>query len=378
MKLAIDARALTTHPTGVGHYLLAAVNVWSEAEPGFEFMLLGHKPLHPAAAAALAQRSNVQYHCCPAPWLPGNGLWWLTTHFAQVAQERGAQVLWGPAGVLPPLRHYGMRTLLTVHDLVYLTLPGTMSLRSRIAYSLLSGRSIRQADSLWAVSNYTASEIKRHYPHRRAQDILVGSGLNPLRARRTLSEGDIATVRTKYGLTDRSILFVGTLEPRKNLRFLLSLMPALAARGYTLIVVGCSGWGHNNIADSLRAPDFPTGAVLFCNYVPDEELQALYQSAALFVSTSLMEGFGLPQLEAMAAGCPVVAAANSALIEVVGDGGLLVQGWAAKGWITAIESALSCRAELVANALARSRDQGMAQACSQISASWRDLEARPA
>jgi glycosyltransferase involved in cell wall biosynthesis len=341
VRIAVDARSLTTQPTGVGHYLLAAVNVWSQLTPEIRFTLLAHKPLHAAVPALLASRDNIHYQCCPAPRLADNGLWWLATHFEPAARTAGADVLWGASGLLPPLSAPGTtspRRLLTVHDLAYRSLPWTLSRRNRIAYGLLAGRSIRTAATLWAVSEHTASEVRRHYPRRRTAAIVVGSGLNPLRAAASPSAAALEAVRTRHRIGARTLLFVGTLEPRKNLRHLLTLMPALAQRGYRLLVVGCGGWGDSGVADVVQRGDFPRDAVAFCDYVDEAELRALYRLATVFVSPSLLEGFGLPLLEAMDAGCPVVAAANSAMPQVVGEGGMVVAGWNPADWIDAIDA----------------------------------------
>lgn len=364
MKLAIDARSLSTRPTGVGQYLMAAVNVWSDLQPDWQFELVSHKPLHAAAESAVVWRPNVRFHHAPPPRLASNGLWWLLSHFDTFARQLGADLLWGASGVLPRWRR--LPALLTVHDLVYRSLPGTMSWRSRIAYSLLTGSAIRTADWLWCVSEFTATTLAHHYPRRRCQQIVVGSGLNPVRAAAPSAQR-IEDVRQRYAIHDRTLLFVGTLEPRKNLRFLLQLMPRLAAQGFKLLVVGCAGWGKTALADELRAPDFPHEAVHFCDYVPDDDLQALYRAVALFVSTSLMEGFGLPQLEAMSAGLPVVAAANSALPEVVGQGGVLVEGWEAAVWVEAINRAWHDREMLRGKALAAAARHSMTPACAALS-----------
>lgn len=364
MKLAIDARSLSTRPSGVGHYLMAAVNIWSELQPDWTFELLSHRPLHDAALAALRRRSNVLFHQMPTRWLSGNGLWWLLTGYEAAALLLNADALWGAGGVLPKWRR--LPALLTVHDLVYLSLPQTMSWRSRIAYTALAGSAIRSADWLWCVSAFTAGEVRRHYPKRRSNAITIGSGLNPVRARPP-TDAEIATVRQRYALNERVLLFVGTVEPRKNLCFLLGLMRKLAPLGFKLIVVGCSGWGRTDLAAQIHSRGFPTDAVHFCDFLPDQEIAALYRAASLFVSTSLMEGFGLPQLEAMAAGLPVVAAANSALPEVVGDGGVLVHGWSEATWVDAILQATSNRPALQARALIASRLHAMAPACAALS-----------
>jgi glycosyltransferase involved in cell wall biosynthesis len=278
MRLAIDARSLSTRPTGVGQYLMAAVNVWSELRADWSFELLSHRPLHDGARAALQWRPNVRFHQKPTKRLAGNGLWWLTAGFEPAASELGADALWGASGVLPWRRR--LPALLTVHDLVYRSLPETMSWRSRIAYSLFAGPAIQEAEVIWCVSQFTAAEVRRYYPHRRSESMAIGSGLNPLRAAQP-SEDEVAAVQERYRLQDGpTLLFVGTLEPRKNLGFLLDLMPRLAPLGFRLIVVGCSGWGRSGVAARIEARDFPRQAVHFCDYVSDAELRALYRAAS--------------------------------------------------------------------------------------------------
>ena len=200
LRIAVDARALTARPVGVGHFLMAAVNVWSQQRPEVDFMLLAHKPLHPQAAEALREAPNVRFYECPAALMPTNGLWWLLCAFARQARRLGATHLWGPIGVLPPTGTRGLITLLTVHDLVFRSLPWTMSVRSRIGYSLFASRSIRRAGLIWAVSAFTAREIERYYPRRRSERIVVGSGLNPLRAQAALTPQQIADVAARYGV----------------------------------------------------------------------------------------------------------------------------------------------------------------------------------
>lgn len=337
MKLAIDARCLTTSPTGVGHFLLAAINVWSEKRPDVDFLLLAHKSLHEYAASFLIKSKNVEFIECPLSLLSDNGLLWMLVRFPRVAKNCGATHIWGPAGQLPMFGLKKFVTLVTVHDLFYYTLPGTLSARTRIASFLMAGRTIKKAKHIWSVSNYTADEIKRHYPNRFCKDIIIGSGLNPLRVGRSLDQELQVILADRYRVTDRTLLFVGTLEPRKNLAFLLNLMPALSTFGWRLLVVGCSGWGKSKVASIISAEHYPKNSVFFCDYVPDDDLLFLFRSVDFFISTALMEGFGLPHLEAMAAGCPVIAPSNSAVVEVVGDAGCLVEGWCPDAWVTAIE-----------------------------------------
>jgi glycosyltransferase involved in cell wall biosynthesis len=152
-----------------------------------------------------------------------------------------------------------------------------------------------------------------------------------------------AQLCSKYGVIEPFILFVGTLEPRKNLDFMMKLIPQLAAAGLTLLVVGAKGWGRSNIAEIVQQPGFPADKVIFTGFVPTTDLVRLYNLAAVYVSTSLNEGFGLPQLEAMNCGCPVVSSHNSAMIEVVDGAGRTVKGWDVATWCDTILSVYNNR-----------------------------------
>lgn len=151
-----------------------------------------------------------------------------------------------------------------------------------------------------------------------------------------MSEEQRKSILIKYGVSEKFLLFVGTVEPRKNLDFMLELMPGLAQAGFSLLVVGAKGWGRNRIVTTLQRDGFPTDRVIMAGYVPSEDLVKLYNMAAVYVSTSLNEGFGLPQLEEMHCGCPVVSPHNSAMIEVVAGAGRTVEGWVIGTWQNAI------------------------------------------
>jgi glycosyltransferase involved in cell wall biosynthesis len=366
MKIAIDARCLTTPPTGIGHYLLAAVNVCAQLAPDAQWVLMAHRPMHPEVQALLTTSKNVTWIHSESNLYSRNGLLWLICGFAPMARKLGATHVWGAAGMLPRWGMGQMVRLLTVHDLVYKTHAWTMSNKSRLACAALSDASIRHADLLWCVSQFTRSEVNRFFPVRQNRPGVSGSGLNPLRVGASVNPCELMNeVRTRYAVTPRTLLFVGTLEPRKNLSFLLSLMPALAQKGCRLLVVGCQGWGNLSLENILQAPDFPRDQVVFCDYVTDAQLIALYRCVGALVTTSLMEGFGLPLLEAMTEGCPVVAPDLSAMPEVVLDGGVLLAGWDQTQWTDAITHVLEHR-QFVGQAAQRAAEShSMTQVCQQ-------------
>jgi glycosyltransferase involved in cell wall biosynthesis len=233
-----------------------------------------------------------------------------------------------------------MKLVLYVHDLVYKKYRNTMQFITRLQMQLFFESSLRRADILWFNSSYTEHEFIHHFPNIAQSTLLfTGAGINPGFLQR-IAQPAIRTnpFYRKTGVRKDYLLFVGTVEPRKNLAFLLRLFKTLEQGKYQLVIAGDPGWGdmRKHIDQILAEKDYPLDSVHFIGYVTDDELIALYRDATLFISTSLNEGLGLPQLEAMACGCPVIAAHNSAMIEVVQGAGITVKGWDTGDWQKAI------------------------------------------
>lgn len=334
LSIAIDGRNLMHSPGGSATYLICALNELSARQPGWTFHLLTNRPLHPECERLIVKRSNVHFSCRSFTKI---GLVWYCTQLYFILKELKPDFFWAPATLLPPLLPAGIRTMVTVNDMVPKDFPETMSRLNRWYSLLLFDRSIQTADVLLAISDYTASEVKRRYPGRRAQQVAVGCGVDQSRYRPIELSGEQRDeLCRKYGIARPYILFVGTLEPRKNLEFLLKLAPQLAESGFSILIVGARGWGSTSLAAHVNQPGFPADKVVFAGYVPTDDLVMLYNCAAVYVSTSLNEGFGLPQLEAMNCGCPVVSPHNSAMIEVVEGAGETVPGWEQDQWCRTI------------------------------------------
>src|SRR5262249_32332060 len=210
------------------------------------------------------------------------------------------------------------------HDLVPLRLPGLVPARHRWAVRCLLGGALRRADRVIAVSETTRGEGLTRYRLPAERVVVVPEAAAPHFAPPTPSAQ--AAARARYGLSRPYVLFVGFLEPKKNLGALLEAVARLCRAGTwgdtELIVVGAPGWGPDPVrrAHALGL----ASAVRFVGAVPDGDLPALYGGALAFAFPSLWEGFGLPALEAMAAGAPVVASNRGALPEVTAGAALLV------------------------------------------------------
>jgi len=226
--------------------------------------------------------------------------------------------------VLPPVLP-ATRTLLTVHDLSFLRVPDTAIPALRDYLKAVVPRSVARADHILATSIATQHDLQALYDCPASKITVLYSGVDscfqPIH-----DPAKLAAVQQKYGLQGKDFLLsVGTLQPRKNYSRVIRALETLAREGIVLhyAIAGGRGWMEAELHDSIARSGLQ-GRVQLLGLVDDADLPALYCSARLFIMPSLYEGFGLPLLEAMACGCPVITSNCSSLPEVVGDAGILV------------------------------------------------------
>jgi glycosyltransferase involved in cell wall biosynthesis len=233
-------------------------------------------------------------------------------------------LLFVPAHVLPVI--HPRRSVVTVHDLGYLSYPEAHRAGDRRYLDWSTRWNARQATAVLADSEATKADLVRAYgvDGRKVHVVCLGRDetLAPQR-----DAGRLAAVRERYGIAGRYLLYVGTLQPRKNLARIIAAFARLAGNpaldGVQLVLAGKKGWLYQDLfAQVMRAG--LAGRVLFPGYIADEDLPALLSGALGFVFPSLYEGFGIPVLEAGACGVAVITSNTSSLPEVAGDAALLV------------------------------------------------------
>jgi glycosyltransferase involved in cell wall biosynthesis len=285
-------------------------------------------------------------------------------------------LFYSPDFVLPPVLR--ARTLLTVHDLSFVRHPQTADPHLYRYLNVAVPRSVRRADHILADSQNTAHDLTELWDVPSGKISVLYPGVES-RFRPVTDAAELDRVRNRYDLPQHFIFTVGTLQPRKNyerlIRAFSQLRVATKDHSHRLVVAGGKGWLYESIFDSVRELGLEE-RVLFPGFVDDEDLPALYTLADLFAFPSLYEGFGLPVLEAMACGTPVICSEASSLPEVAGDATLLVDPLDMEGWTQAMRQALNdeeLRRSLVARGLAQARGFSWERAARELQRLCRSL-----
>jgi glycosyltransferase involved in cell wall biosynthesis len=249
----------------------------------------------------------------------------------------------------------------TIHDLSFEHLPATFKRRSWMQMRLTVRRTVRAAAHVIASSEYTRRDIVETYRIAEERTSVVPLAAAP-RFAPVRDEKELRRVRQAYGITSDYILAVGSIQPRKNLTRLIEAYAGLRRQRAhdklpPLVIAGKRAWLFE---ETLRAVERcgVGDAVKFTGYVPEADLPALYSGARCFVYPSFFEGFGLPPLEAMRCGTPIVAGDRTSLPEVVGDAGLLVNPFDTEAIAAAITRLIddqNLRTTLSERGLARAR-----------------------
>lgn len=315
MRIGIDAsRTAVSHRTGTEYYSLRLINELLAQDQEDDFVLYFRSP--PSAIDfAFGDRAKARVIPFPRLWTHARLSWEMLT--------RPPDLLFVPAHVLPLI--HPSRSVVTVHDLGYLYHRHAHRTFDWVYLHLSTRYNARSATRVLADSDATKNDLVLRY------------GINPDKIAtvhlahderfRPVEDAELVeATKRKYEIPGPYLLCLGTIQPRKNLAGTLSAYAALKRRlgkAPKLVLVGKRGWLSQGIFKQVRAVGIDDD-VVFTGYVADEDLPPLLSGALALVFASLYEGFGLPALEAMACGTPVIASNLSSLPEVVGDAGLLV------------------------------------------------------
>ena len=345
MRVVFDARLVTYQPAGIGNYVMSLLGAMrGQAQAELTVLISRKDPNLAERLRPLAARRV---------WTPPHHRFEQLALALELLPVR-ADVYHAPDFIPPFLRR--LPAVVTVHDLAFLRMPELLTSDSRHYYGQIH-LAVRHADRIIAVSNRTRRDLVELVGAPAGRIDVVYEAADPRYG--LVDEGTVARSRSRFGLQRDYLLFVGTREPRKNLARLLEAYAWLVARrsdAPELVVAGRTGW----LADDLEARAETLGLadqIRWLGGVDAEALPGLYAGAVAFVFPSLYEGFGLPVLEAMACGTPVVASTGGALPEIAADAALLVDP-------LDVEALASTMARVVAEPALRDelRERGRARA----------------
>lgn len=322
MRVGLIGHLLSFEPTyrqaGVSRYAEALVRELPAADPSLDLVVFAG-PDRPPVEREFPDGIDWRHARLPTGQ-PVARIAWEQTVGLTIGRRCGLDVIHAPVNVAPLVT--GVPRIVTVHDLAFHLFPEQYPGRKQRYLRAMTRLSVRRAARVIAVSEATRQDIIRLYDAEPSRVVTVPNGVGD--EMRPLDADVVAKFRAERGLDAPVLLFLGTLQPRKNLETLLRAYARTAGEtGWRLVVAGAAGWQHEAIfalARELGVAD----AVRFVGFVPPEELPLWYNAADAFVYPSLYEGFGLPLLEAMACGTPVVASETPALREVVANAGLIV------------------------------------------------------
>ncbi len=279
-------------------------------------------------------------HLRPTPWstqTPATRILWEQSLLPHAARD--ADLFHAMAFVSPALLATRARApqVLTLYDLSFLREPQRLPFARRHYLRIGVAASVRRARRLITISAAVARDIATHYRFPFERIDIAPPGVDTQHFR-PLPEAEIASFRRARQLPDRYWLYVGTLEPRKNLLTLLAAYGRLPRKTRpALVLAGGAGWGLNEIERCIQ--DLQLGnAVRITGFLPTEELPLWYNGAELFVYPSLNEGFGIPVLESMACGTPVLTSDAPALLELAADAGRFAPARDSEAWAEQLEN----------------------------------------
>jgi len=322
MRIGIDIKALRNHKAGIGRYITCLLNALQEQDLENEYVLFS-----PQEVAYEIKNSRWKKVVCQGRIkLPG--ILWQQITLPLALKKENLDLFWGPEQTLFLRPILGLKKVITIYDFVYKRYPQTMEKSVLWILNYFGTKSLLCSDQLVCISNFTAKEMNHFYPSIPLSKIgIVPCGFF------TKEESYTPITREPF------LLFVGSLEPRKNFVRLIKALEILNKKGIDipLYLTGPSGWKNQDINQLLKSSPIQKNTT-HLGYVSNEELKDLYQRCKALIFPSLYEGFGLPVLEALALKTPVLTSKDSVMEEIAGPCAIYFDSSSEKSIANTIES----------------------------------------
>lgn len=341
MKIGIDCRTILSpkngEKAGVGHYTYYLVKNLLKIDKKNEYVLFFD---HRVTNTKEFKKKNVKIVRFPfseyKKYMPFG---YSHLFISKILNNEELDIFHSPANVVP--LNYKKPTVLTVHDLAIYNNPEWFPPKQKFATKIAVPKSVAKADKIIAISESTKRSITKLFKTSNKKIKVIYEGFAK---EKKASKAKIKKIRKKFKIQDKFVFCISTVEPRKNMQSLVKAFDELVCSNFKkyedfqLILAGNKGWKYAPIFKAIKQAK--CGKVRYIGYIKSDEKSALLTEATCFAFPSLYEGFGLPVLEAMSLGTPVVTSKVSSLPEVVGKAGVLVNPNSIKSIQKGLEKAL--------------------------------------
>ena len=317
MKVAIDVQTTLGQPTGFGFYVSNLTHNLQNLRAELDLV-----PIRPSFEKDFSTSQR---------------LIWDQFTFPRLVKKHQVDLIHQPCFSAPLL--YRGPVVITIHDIISILFPKSIPFASRMFYSKWMPISYRKASQIITISESTKRDIVKNLGIDKDKITVIPLAVDK-RFGDKVSDAEVKRSKKKYKLPEKYILHIGTLEPRKNLGFLIeSFSEVIKDKKFDdlyLVITGKKGWYYEGLFEIVRKLNLQDRIIL-TGYFDEKDKPALYRGATVFAFPSLYEGFGLPSLEAMASGVPVVSSNTSSMPEVIGKAGILIPPEDRAAWVKNIK-----------------------------------------
>ncbi len=332
MRIGLDASALVKEAAGIGQWITHVIDNLMKLDKENEYFLFTYDEIK------IPYKLNDNWQIVYYGGEKKKQLRYLT-HMPKLLRQYKIDVFVGTRHYLPPFNKRRVKYLAIVHDLIPLYMPELFTKEHKLRFKIFTDICKHQAHEIVAVSNATKNDVIKYMKFDESKIHVVYEAANPIFNTDKNTEA-IQQTMDRYNIDSKYILCLSTVEPRKNmLRTIKAYEKCILNNNlpYKLVIVGGSGWNNGEIYDYVQSHENLKPHVIFTGYVSYDDVKNIYANASLFIYASLCEGFGLPILEAMQSGIPVITSNVSSMPEVAGDACELIDPYD----IDALESAIT-------------------------------------
>lgn len=313
MRIGIDTRLLSGNMTGISRYLWNVIKYIPKFDKKNKYFLYLHDDV-------ALKNSFYNYVNVPKSKIPKQvySHYWLNFVLPKSLEKNKIDLFYTPY-ILVPLRKGNCKNVIVIHDVMTKSCPQFFTNYYKKYMDIIVPQAIKRSDAIVTVSESARKDIIKYYYVKEDKVKFMHLWTDEKYKVINTDEQQKLKLQQKYNLPEKYILYVGTIEERKNIKGIMNISDILISKGIDIkfVLVGNKGFGFDNLIDEISK----RSNILYLNYIDEQDLPLLYNLSFTFVFLSYYEGFGIPPLEAMKCGVPVLSANNSSLIEVVGEGG---------------------------------------------------------